>query len=360
MNLETGPELTANTNWGSPSEPSTGSSFSWKRVLRTVFCGLVLIVPSLFYLGSERHFDTEICDLGSLRSPLLSPKFDLQDATIPIESIHQGGPPKDGIPALTEPRFVSPHKVDFLGPDDRVIGVSMNGVVRAYPLKILNYHEIVNDSLDDRSIAVTYCPLCDSASVVDRQSQQGTREFGVSGLLYNNNVLMYDRTAGVESLWSQIAGTGVSGPGAGEPLRNLPVELTTWSAWLSRHPATQILSADTGHKRDYERSPYRDYLNTSRLIFPVESRDPRLPLKEKVLGVKAGELQRVYPESLFMEGQLRIEDRIAGLRVVIEFEPSSKTMRVVEADDGVQWMYSLWFAWYAMHPETDVYSVEER
>lgn len=119
--------------------------------------------------------------------------FDLEKANVPVDEIHSGGPPKDGIPALTNPEFIAGNQASYLGPSDRVIGVVAGSEARAYPLRILNYHEIVNDRIGQLSIAVTYCPLCDSAAVFDRRTPLGEREFGVSGLLYNSNVLLYDR-----------------------------------------------------------------------------------------------------------------------------------------------------------------------
>jgi len=280
--------------------------------------------------------------------------FDLSDATIPAAEIRSGGPPKDGIPALTNPEFLSAENATYLRPKDRVIGVVVGEDARAYPLRILNYHEIVNDRVGDRPVAVTYCPLCDSAAVFDRRSPLGEREFGVSGLLYNSNVLMYDRGGRPESLWSQVKSEGVSGPAARKSLQPVPLELTTWEDWRRRYPRTRVLSTRTGHQRDYSRSPYGSYLDSIRLIFPVDPRSDRLPTKARVLGVWTDSGARAYPESAFSQERTRVEGELNGKKFVVEFRPESRSLRVVEADVGVHWMYSLWFAWYAFHPETDV------
>lgn len=132
-----------------------------------------------------------------------SPSFDLRNAIIPKNEIRSGGPPKDGIPALTNPAVIRAQDAAYLNAADRVAGVAIGEEARAYPLKILNYHEVVNDKLGGVPIAVTYCPLCDSVVVFDRRTEAGVREFGVSGLLYNSNVLMYDRSGRPESLWSK-------------------------------------------------------------------------------------------------------------------------------------------------------------
>jgi len=280
--------------------------------------------------------------------------FDLSNATVPREEIHSGGPPKDGIPALTDPKFITADQVNYLQPADRVIGVVIDAEARAYPLRILNYHEIVNDTLAETPIAVTYCPLCDSAAVFDRRTPLGEREFGVSGLLYNSNVLMYDRKGQPESLWSQVKTQGISGAGADKSLKALPLELTTWKAWSKRHPDTKVLSPETGHSRNYRRSPYGNYFRTPQLMFPVKPTSDRLPAKTPVLGVWTGNETRAYPISLFNTQRTRIEDQIDGKKLVLEFDPDANSVRVVEAEDGLSWLYSFWFAWYALHPDTEV------
>ncbi len=280
--------------------------------------------------------------------------FDLSAATVPADKILPGGPPKDGIPALSNPKFITPSEATYLQPEDRIIGLTASDQAKAYPLKILNYHEIVNDRVGDLPVAVTYCPLCDSCAVFDRRTKLGEREFGVSGLLYNSNVLMYDRSDQTESLWSQVLTQGVSGPGAKKSLTALPLELTTWGDWQSRHPNTLVLSAETGHDRNYSLSPYAKYFSTPRLMFPAEPSSDRLPAKSRVLGVWTETVAKAYPESNFSQDRQRVEDVLDGKKVVLEFNAATKSLRVVEADPGVQYMYSLWFAWHAFHPETEV------
>lgn len=288
-----------------------------------------------------------------------APNFDLSQTTIPPEEIRGGGPPKDGIPALTDPEFIDAAKADDLRPDDRVAGVVINGEARAYPLRILVWHEIVNDAIGETPIAVTFCPLCDSVAVFDRQTPEGVKEFGVSGLLYNSNVLMYDRGGEPEALWSQIESGAVSGPKAGQDLKALPVELTTWSDWKARHPETRVLSMQTGHLRDYSRNPYGGYLDQPGLMFPVQPSSDRLPEKAKVLGVWGPDgAAKAYPLSSFagVDSPRTTRDEVGGKSITLQYDPTADSLRVVEADEGLNWMYSLWFAWYAFHPETGVYS----
>ncbi len=239
---------------------------------------------------------------------------------------------------------------------DRVAGVSLGKESRAYPLKILNYHEIVNDKLGGVPIAVTYCPLCDSVAVFDRRSKNGVRTFGVSGLLYNSNVLMYDRGGRPESLWSQVAAQGVSGPGARISLKALPVDLTTWQDWQTRHPGTTVVSDQTGHTRNYQVNPYRRYFSGQRLMFPAQPMSARLPAKSLILGVWSGGKARAYPLSAFNAGNKLLEQELNAKHFKLVYNDQHKSLRVAEADEGLQWMYSFWFAWYAFRPHTDLYT----
>ena len=337
--------------------------------------GVVLLTFAVSGLGKDREFWQLAwqqrtlfpqcppcgCDMraNELVRPIAfqpPPSFDLSQLVIPQSELRPGGPAKDGIPALTNPKFLAASETTYLRPEDRIIGlVTATRESRAYPLKILNYHEIVNDQLGDLAVAVTYCPLCDSCAVFDRRTELGEREFGVSGLLYNSNVLMYDRGGIPESLWSQVLTRGISGPAAEKSLRALPLELTTWQDWLSRYPETKVLSPDTGHRRNYGRSPYGGYFSAPRLMFPVNPRSDRLATKARVLGVWTDKVVRAYPESAFGPNRLRIADTLDGKNVTIEFNPQARSLRVTQADDGVSWMYSLWFAWYALRPDTDVF-----
>jgi len=284
------------------------------------------------------------------------PTFDLSSVVVDTREIFSGGPAKDGIPALTNPRYMKAAEARHLRPDDRVIGLAIGKDIRAYPLAILNHHEIVNDTVGNTPVAVTYCPLCDSAAVFDRRTPLGDREFGVSGLLYNSNVLMYDRGGKPESLWSQVKSEGISGPAATKELTTLPVELTTWKTWVSRYPETTVLSTETGHARDYSRNPYAEYFNRKDLLFPAKPSSEKLPAKSRVLGVWTGKSTRAYPESAFGRDLTRVSEELDGKKLTVEYNPDARSLRVAEADEGIRWMYSLWFAWYAYHPDTSVYS----
>lgn len=287
-----------------------------------------------------------------------SPAFDLSELTIPPEEVRHGGPPKDGIPALTDPAVLSAVSADYLADDDEVIGVEFGGEARAYPLAILDLHEVVNDQVGGRPIAVTYCPLCDSSVIFDRQSPQGVREFGVSGRLYNSNVLLYDRRdTGVESLWTQMGAVGVSGPGAGEPLLRLSLEVTDWGSWKSRHPKTTVLSDATGHRRTYDRTVYAVYFATDRLMFPVNDYDDLAPAKTPVLAVTSPGVSRAYrvlPEANGLERRETLGD--ASFDLILD--EGSGRLRIENADPPITWCYTFWFAWSAFHPESELVTLD--
>lgn len=155
--------------------------------------------------------------------------FDLNDALIEVDEIHHGGPAKDGIPAIDQPKFISAKEASYLSSDARILGLSLNGVSKAYPINILNYHEIVNDFLADQAVVITYCPLCGSGVGYSANINGKDTSFGVSGLLYNSDVLLYDRET--ESLWSQLLSQSISGVHKGTELEMLAINHTSWQAW---------------------------------------------------------------------------------------------------------------------------------
>jgi hypothetical protein len=200
------------------------------------------------------------------------------------EAVVSGGPGKDGIPAVDEPSFWSPERADeYLDPGDVVFGVVRGGEARAYPQRVLVWHEICNDAVGGDPVSVTYCPLTGTALGFER----GPTTFGVSGRLVNNNLVLYDRAT--DSRWPQIAGTAISGAFEGESLREFPVVWSTWAAWRTAHPDTRVLSTDTGYARDYTNDPYgaynpkRGYYAEGGGMFSPMARGDRFPPKAVVL-----------------------------------------------------------------------------
>ncbi len=216
--------------------------------------------------------------------------------SVPAAEIFAGGPGQDGIPALTDPEFVrhTESGASYIDPEERVIGLHTDSGPIAIPLQIMWYHEIVNLVVDGQRIAVTHCPLTGSSLAFDREPLGGV-EFGVSGLLFRSNLMMYDRST-EESLWPQMSRGARCGTRDGTELAMIPVYEMRWQSWRSLHPDTRVISEDTGHLRDYLAYPYGDYdeLNNSQTLFPVQI-DGRRPAKERVLGVPGSEGGIAYP-----------------------------------------------------------------
>lgn len=279
--------------------------------------------------------------------------FDVADPLIPQSQILRGGPPRDGIPALTDPAF-EPAAAADLAPDDRVLGLARNGIAKAYPLSIMTWHEIVNDRFDAEPVVVTYCPLCFTGMAFAAALDGRRHDFGVSGLLYNSDVLMYDRQT--ESLWSQLRRQAISGPLKGRQLQQLPLLNTTWADWLARHPDTRVLSRDTGHRRDYAADPYAGYEQSPQVMFPVRFRAQGYHPKERVLGIELDDVARAYPLSELARGPAEFADRVGGRAVTVRYHDAHDAAEIVDADGTVlASVLVYWFAWYAFHPQTEVY-----
>ncbi len=282
--------------------------------------------------------------------------FDVSNASIPTDEILAGGPPKDGIPALSNPKLLGADEASYLQPDDRVIGVELDGVARAYPIAILNWHEIVNDQINNQKYAVTYCPLCGTGVAFHAMVAGKTTDFGVSGLLYNSDVLLYDKNT--ESLWSQIMGEAVAGKLVGEKLNPIPISHTTWRGWLSQHPDTKVLSTETGFYRDYDRNPYQGYEQSRQLFFAVNNRAPDdYHPKEHVIGLEFNGVYKAYPfVELEKNGKSRFKDTVNGISVTIDWDSTNRSV-ILSNSDGVKiaGIQGFWFAWFAFHPDTLVF-----
>lgn len=281
--------------------------------------------------------------------------FDLAGASIPIQAIERGGPPKDGIPAIDKPKFVSAAHAK-LADEDRVLGISLDGIARAYPVRILNWHEVVNDRFGTRAVVVSYCPLCGTGMAFEPPISTGASGFGVSGLLYNSDVLLYDRAT--QSLWSQILSAAISGQLVGTTLPAVPLTHTTWADWRRRHPAAEVLSTDTGFERDYGRDPYAGYDRVQQLLFGVQHRDERIPLKEWVLGLRINGKAKAYPFSALdrtVDAAGRLTDTVGGQALLIRYDRANRTAEAFDAQGHLlPGILSYWFAWVAFHPRTDV------
>lgn len=282
--------------------------------------------------------------------------FELDDALIPAKQIFSGGPEKDGIPAIDNPKFIKVRAASFLKDSDRVLGITIDDTSKAYPIKILNWHEIVNDSIAGVFYAITYCPLCGTGMAFDSNINDQVLNFGVSGLLYNSDVLLYDRES--ESLWSQLLSKAVTGRHKGSVLKSLPVMHTTWANWKRLHPSSLVLSSDTGYKRSYSKDPYSGYEKSRSLYFPVSNKAPiRYHPKERVLGLSIGITSKAYPfTELNKNDQSIFTDVVNGAPLTIHWNKKEQTGFVTnEQGTIIPIVQSYWFAWYAFHPDTELF-----
>ncbi len=283
--------------------------------------------------------------------------FVLDDALVPQDQILHGGPERDGIPSLDNPTFVSRGDAKFLRPKDRVLGIEFDGVARAYPVRVLNYHEIVNDSIGDQAIVVTYCPLCGSGMAFSSTIDGETLEFGVSGLLYNSDVLLYDRQS--NSLWSQIKKMAVTGQMKGTRLDAIPLSNTTWREWQARHPDTQVLSVDTGYRRNYAINPYGGYSQSGRLYFPVSEENSQFGRKSVMLGLEINGQFKAYPLAELRKGPRQFTDELNGQRFEVRYDRKNQTAMVIDTKgEELPSLLVFWFAWYAFHPDTEIYTTD--
>lgn len=340
------------------------------------------------------------------------------DLPVPRETLSRGAA-KDAIPAIVDPVFdedwsgieievrdsftgETSTKKPRLTPDDRVVGVERDGEARAYPLRILNWHEVANDNFGG-PLLVTFCPLCGSGVTANRLVDGKETRFGVSGLLWNSDLVMYDEQT--ESLWSQIAATAVRGPKTGELLDLVPSTITTWDAWQESHPETTVLRpppesgtvASGDGVRDYSVNPYATYDGTSQVgVGNNDFSDDRLHPKARVLGIAADGEAVAYPlEAIQRRGGI-VNDAVGGVPVVVAVGPAEETLhgyvrrvdgKTVTFDsnvageitaDGSTWSVTsgealdgpekgtklepatdtgqlFWFAWAEFNPETTVF-----
>jgi hypothetical protein len=321
-----------------------------------------------------------------------------EKSIVPLDQIVSGGPPPDGIPSIDNPKFISVQEASkFLEDSELVLGLNINGDIRAYPLQILVWHEVVNDEVGGVPVAVTYCPLCFTNQVFNRIIDGQVVEFGTSGKLYNSNLVMYDRTS--KSLWSQAMAEGIVGKYAGTKLERVPFDIAYWKEWKQLYPDSKVLSRDTGSNRPYGADPYGDYYTNSDVLFPVSNKDGRLNLKEIVVGLenkgqyKAYKLQEIENKKVIndqVDGKsitlfslypfmIRAYDPVVedGVeKIVLQFDYNAENNKFIDKQTGSEWNFEgkaisgqmkgkqltriafdegFWFEWVAFHPKTEIY-----
>ncbi|WP_425078600.1 DUF3179 domain-containing protein [Ruegeria denitrificans] len=256
---------------------------------------------------------------------------------IRLEEIAWGGVYKDGIPSLDNPTLISASNAGYLKGDDLVFGVAINGDERAYPLRIMGWHEMFNEVIGGVPVALAYCTLCGSGILFETQVA-GRRKpfiFGSSGFLYRSNKLMFDRET--HSLWNQYTGKPVVGPlaNSGITLKQRPVVITTWDSWRTSHPKTRVLSLNTGHRRNYGSGVvYRDYFASSELMFPATVDQSRHRQKDYIFAVRQFGAARAWPLDVF-KGKPVINDAIGQTPLVLIGDPKERSVRAYERKSHV-------------------------
>jgi len=366
----------------------------------------VLLVGACVAGPDERTGDP---DAGAPPTPPGSP---IDGPLVDPAEIVSGGVPPDGIPPIDDPAFLVPDAVRFLDPAEPVVAVEANGVAKAYPIRILMWHEIVNDEFDGFPVVVTYCPLCNTGISYRRPTVDGELlDFGTSGKLYRSNLVMYDRQT--TSYWPQAFGRAVVGPLLGMELEPVATRLLSWADWRSAHPDGLVLSQRTGHVRRYGSNPYVGYEDEERPPLFTGEPDPRLRATEHVLGF-AGSETIAFPyselERLADGGVAAVNRAVGGERIAVFWKAGTVSAldaarismsadvgaaaayvprvggrrltftvdggRILDEQTGSEWTIAgeaiggslagrrlevalaldgFWFTWAAFHPETEIY-----
>lgn len=279
--------------------------------------------------------------------------------SVPLGEIISGGPPRDGIPAIDAPKFISIAEASgWLVDSEPGLAFSRGSVHRFYPYQILVWHEIVNDTIGGQRILVSYCPLCLTGFVFDPVVKGERVEFGTSGQLWKSNLVMYDRKT--DSLWPQILGEAVVGEMTGTKLALLPSDQVRFGEWKRAHPEGQVLSRDTGAARFYGDNPYGSYFSATGFAQQLAGvRDNRLKPEDFVFGIVVNGRTKAYPiEAVKTKGT--VEDSFRGQTFVLRHEPDLGAVRMFEKQpDGrlerINPFSAFWFSWAAAHPNTEVY-----
>ena len=249
---------------------------------------------------------------------------DFSRHTVPYGEIFSGGVPRDGIPPIDNPKFTTPEAAsEWLGDEEPVIAFEINGEARAYPLQILTWHEIVNDEVAGVPVAVTFCPLCNSAVVFDRRLDGVVYDFGVSGKLRNSDLIMWDRQT--ESWWQQLTGDAIVGELTGKRLTFLPAPMISWSDFKAANPEGQVLSRDTGFGRSYGENPYVGYDRADNPPFLFRGDlDGRLLPKERVAALTIGDVAAAFPFSI-LEKERVVNYTVGNQDLAVFFKPGTRS-----------------------------------
>lgn len=275
----------------------------------------LLLLLGLLCTSCANSTDAQVGPAGS-NQPVRGWRTNISKRSVDLSEIVKGGPPKDGIPAIDRPRFVSVDEVRrWLGHKEPVIALELDGEARAYPLQVLVWHELVNDEIRGTPVAVTFCPLCYSALVFDRRVDGQTLTFGVTGLLRHSDMVIYDRES--ESWWQQFTGEAIVGDLTGKKLRQLPAQIIGFAQFAAAHPDGLVLSRETGFRREYGKNPYAGYDDVNSTPFAFQGKiDHRFRPMEKIVAVEIGKAAKAYPYSITRKQHV-VEDQIDSANLVI-------------------------------------------
>lgn len=314
----------------------------------------VLIILGIYYIDNNQQPYSESTTEKTKKASITK---DFEGAKLKKEDLIQGclgG--QDCIPSIDNPKFETAMEAEqWLEDEDVVFALDYKGIKRAYAQRILNWHEIVNDTISGEPIAVTFCPLCGTALAFVREVNGVEAQFGVSGFLHNSDLIMYDRNEG--NLWQQVTGEAIVGPAArrDELLDVINITTTTWGDWKKNNPDTQVLSVPKNFVRDYSEYPYGTYEENDEIKFAVKNSDQRLHPKKVVYGIIVNDIPRAYTEEKIKQ-LVSFEDSLGGVSILIE-RSNAGDVKFTNIDTGetIIHLRSFWFAWAAFNPSTDIF-----
>lgn len=308
----------------------------------------VIVITSEPNPSSSTSLNDSSADLSNIPQALQDNfSINFANSTVNFDEVVQGvrsNNPKDVIPALDDPEFIPVNETPV---EDDVQGllVEIGDIARFYPYSILNWHEIINDTIDDSKIAVTFCPLCGSGIVFNRQVGDEVLEFGVSGFLRESNMIMYDRS-GSESLWQQATGLGIAGDKTGTQLEFINSKLLTLAEVKNQTPNATVLSTDTGFSRDYEANPYGSYDEDEAFIFQPSTVDTSYPIKEVFQIVNDGDVSLAIRRNA--DANTSFTKDIKGTTYNINFD-EDKNITVTRGETTLPGYFEMWFSWAVQH-----------
>lgn len=277
--------------------------------------------------------------------------------SVPLDEIFSGTPSKDDIPSIDNPKFVETKEADNFLKDNSVgLGIIHKGEIKFYPYQILVWHEIVNDIVGNDPLLITYCPLCATGIVFERTLEGEPVEFGVSGKLWQSNLLMYNRSSDFkkESLWSQALGEAVLGEFTGMKLAIISSDTVQYGDWKKQYPNTKVLSQETGSARSYGSDPYEGYYTNDFVSFGATFNDDRLHPKAYVLGIEIDGKYKAYYITALHEG---INTDAFAEKIITLEKSSIGEVRIFVGENKTPLLYTggFWFSWLTIHPNTELY-----